>query len=168
MSENNIEELISALYDTVQNARAMPLGPDKCIVERDAVLDMLDEISAQLPGELKQSRTIVESRNELIGQARRESENIVRRAREEAEQLVSQQVIYQEAKRQVVEMVEQTKADIERLKQASNAYMDDALRRTQEAIAQSLQEVQDTRAKFQAMTAPKAEEAAEAEEAIAE
>ena len=168
MNEQNIEDIISALYDMVQDARALPLGADKCILERDKALDLLDEIIAQLPAELKQSRTIVESRNELIGQARRESENIVRRAREEAEQLVSQQVIYQEAKRQVVEMVEQTKADIERLKQASNAYMDDALRRTQEAIAQSLQEVQDTRAKFQAMTAPKAEEAAEAEEAIAE
>ena len=168
MNEKHIEDLITSLYDMVQDARSMPLAADKCILERDKALDLLDEIIAQLPAELKQSRTIVESRNELIGQARRESENIVRRAREEAEQLVSQQVIYQEAKRQVVEMVEQTKADIERLKQASNAYMDDALRRTQEAIAQSLQEVQDTRAKFQAMTAPKAEEAAEAEEAIAE
>ena len=168
MNEKHIEDLITSLYDMVQDARSVPLAADKCILERDKALDLLDEIIAQLPAELKQSRTIVESRNALIGQARRESENIVRRAREEAEQLVSQQVIYQEAKRQVVEMVEQTKADIERLKQASNAYMDDALRRTQEAIAQSLQEVQDTRAKFQAMTAPKAEEAAEAEEAIAE
>ena len=168
MNEKHIEDLITSLYDMVQDARSVPLAADKCILERDKALDLLDEIIAQLPAELKQSRTIVESRNELIGQARRESENIIRRAREEAEQLVSQQVIYQEAKRQVVEMVEQTKADIERLKQASNAYMDDALRRTQEAIAQSLQEVQDTRAKFQAMTAPKAEEAAEAEEAIAE
>ena len=168
MNEKHIEDLITSLYDMVQDARSVPLAADKCILERDKALDLLDEIIAQLPAELKQSRTNVENRNELIGQARRESENIVRRAREEAEQLVSQQVIYQEAKRQVVEMVEQTKADIERLKQASNAYMDDALRRTQEAIAQSLQEVQDTRAKFQAMTAPKAEEAAEAEEAIAE
>ena len=168
MSNRTTEDIIGALYDMIQDARSVPLAADKCILERDKALDLLDEIIAQLPAELKQSRTIVESRNELIGQARRESENIVRRAREEAEQLVSQQVIYQEAKRQVVEMVEQTKADIERLKQASNAYMDDALRRTQEAIAQSLQEVQDTRAKFQAMTAPKAEEAAEAEEAIAE
>ena len=168
MNEKHIEDLITSLYDMVQDARSVPLAADKCILERDKALDLLDEIIAQLPAELKQSRTIVESRNELIGQARRESENIVRRAREEAEQLVSQQVIYQEAKRQVVEMVEQTKADIERLKQASNAYMDDALRRPQEAIAQSLQEVQDPRAKFQAMTAPKAEEAAEAEEAIAE
>jgi F0F1-type ATP synthase membrane subunit b/b' len=137
----------------IQDARSLPLGADKCIVERDKVLDMLDEISAQLPAELKQSRTIVESRNELIGQAKREAESIVRRAQEEAERLVSQQAIYNEAKRQCVEMVEQTKAQIAGLRKASNDYMDDALRRTEEAIAQSLEEVKDTRAKFQALTA---------------
>jgi len=66
MSEQHIEEIITALYDMIQDARALPLGADKCILERDKVLDMLDEIIAALPGELKQSRTIVESRNELI------------------------------------------------------------------------------------------------------
>ena len=160
MNEKNIEDIISALYDMVQDARALPLGADKCILERDKVLDMLDEVIAQLPVELKQARTIVESRNELIGQARREAENIIRKAQEQADMLVSQQAIYNEAKRQCVEMVEQTKAQIAGLRKASNDYMDDALRRTEEAIAQSLEEVKDTRAKFQALTAqaaPKAE-----------
>ena len=152
MNEQHIEDIIAALYDLVQDARTLPLGADKCIVERDKVLDMLDEINAQLPAELKQSRTIVESRNELIGQARREAENIIRKAQEEAEMLVSQQAIYNEAKRQCVEMVEQTKAQIVALRKASNDYMDDALRRTEDAIAQSLADVKDTRAKFQALT----------------
>lgn len=145
----------------IQDARAMPLGPDKCIIERDKALDMLDEIIAQLPAELKQSRTIVESRNELIGQARREAENIIRKAQEQADMLVSQQAIYNEAKRQCVEMVEQTKTQIAGLRKASNEYMDNALARTEEAIAQSLAEVKDTRAKFQALTAQPAPEAEE-------
>lgn len=152
MNEQHIEEIISALYDMIQDARAVPLAADKCIVERDKVLDMLDEIIAQLPAELKQSRAIVESRNELIGQARRESETIIRKAQEEAERLVSQQAIYQEAKRQCVEMAEQTKAQLAGLRKASNEYMDDALARTEEAIAQSLSEIKETRAKFQALT----------------
>jgi len=152
MTENNIEELISALYDTIQNARSMPLAPDKCIVERDALLDMLDEISAQLPGELKQSRTIVESRNELINQARHESESIIRQAQEKARQLVTQEAIYAETKNQCEEMVRQTQARVKELRRVSNEYMDDALRRTEEAIAQSLNEVRDTRVKFHAVT----------------
>ena len=152
MTENNIEELISALYDTIQNARSMPLAPDKCIVERDALLDMLDEISAQLPGELKQSRTIVESRNELINQARHESESIIRQAQEKAKQLVTQEAIYLETKNQCEEMVRQTQARVKELRRVSNEYMDEALRRTEEAIAQSLNEVRDTRVKFHAVT----------------
>ncbi len=151
MNEQNIEDIISALYDMVQDARALPLGADKCILERDKVLDMLDEIIAQLPVELKQARTIVESRNELIGQARREAESLIRQAQDQAGQMVSEEAIYQEAKRQCQEMVLQTQTRMSELRKASNDYMDDALRRTEEAIAMSLEDVRDTRTKFKAL-----------------
>ena len=153
MNEKHIEDIITALYDLVQDARAMPLASDKCILERDKVLDMLDEIIAQMPGELKQSRTIVESRAEIIGQAKREAENIIRKAQEDAEHMVSEQAIYEEAKRRCADEVAQAKAQIAGLRKVSNEYMDEALRRTEEAIAQSLSEVQDTRAKFNALAA---------------
>ena len=151
MNEQNIEDIISALYDMVQDARALPLGADKCILERDKVLDMLDEIIAQLPVELKQARTIVESRNELIGQARREAENTIRQAQEQAAKMIEEEEIYQEAKRQCQEMVLQTQTRMAELRKASNDYMDDALRRTEEAIAMSLEDVRDTRSKFKAL-----------------
>lgn len=151
MNEQNIEDIISALYDMVQDARALPLGADKCILERDKVLDMLDEVIAQLPVELKQARTIVESRNELIGQARREAENLIRQSQEQADKLISEEAIYTEAKRQCQEMVAQTKNRLADLRRASNEYMDDALRRTEEAVAMSLEDVRDTRAKFKAL-----------------
>ena len=35
MNEQTMEDIISALYDMVQDARAVPLAADKCIVERD-------------------------------------------------------------------------------------------------------------------------------------
>lgn len=152
MNDRNIEDIIGALYDMVQDARSMPLASDKCILERDRVLDMLDEIIAQLPGELKQSRTIVESRNELISQARREAENILRQAQEQAKQMVTKEAIYQEAKRRSEEMVNQTQEKINQLRKAGNDYMDDALRRTEETIAKALEEVKDTRMKFRTVT----------------
>ena len=151
MNEQHIEDLITVLYDTIQDAKSVPLSADKCILERDKILDMLDEIIAQLPAELKQSRTIVESRNELIGQARRESESIIRQAQEKANQLVTEEVIYQEAQRQSQELLQQTQTRMAELRRVSNEYMDDALLRTEEAIAQSLAEVRDTRTKFRAL-----------------
>ena len=47
MNHRTTEDIISALYDTIQDARSMPLSSDKCIIERDRALDMLDEIIAQ-------------------------------------------------------------------------------------------------------------------------
>ena len=151
MNEQTLEDIISALYDMVQDARALPLGADKCILERDKVLDMLDEIIAQLPVELKQARTIVESRNELIGQARREAETLIRQAQDKADQLVEQEAIYQEAKRQCQDMVQRTQSKMAELRKISNDYMDDALRRTEEAISISLEDVRETRTKFRAL-----------------
>ena len=152
MSDRNIEDIIGALYDLVQDARSMPLAADKCILERDRVLDMLDEIIAQLPSELKQSRTIVESRNELISQARREAEMIMRQAQDQAKQMVPKEAIYVEAKRRAEELVGQTQDRINALKKASNDYMDESLRQTEEVIAEALANVRDTRMKFRAVT----------------
>ena len=168
MNEQTVEDIISALYDLVQGARALPLGADKCILERDKVLDMLDEIIAQLPEELKQARTIVESRNELIGQARREAENTIRLAQEKADKLVEEEAIYQEAKRQCQEMVLHTQTRMAELRKASNDYMDDALRRTEEAIAMSLEDVRDTRSKFKALIENQEKRAALSAEAVEE
>ena len=155
MSNRNTEDIIGALYDMVQDARAMPLAADKCIVERDRVLDLLDEIIAQLPSELKQSRAIVESRNELISQARREAENVIKQAQEEAKKLTTKEAIYIEAKRRSEELVAQTQNRIEQLKKAANEYMDESLRQTEEAMARALEEVRDTRVKFRSVTEPK-------------
>ncbi|MCI5485407.1 MAG: hypothetical protein MR426_10165 [Clostridiales bacterium] len=149
---NNTEDIIGTLYDMVQDARSMPLAADKCILERDRVLDLLDEIISQLPAEIKQSRTIVESRNELISQARREAEAILRQAQEQANELVSKEEIYKEAKKRSEELVAQTQGQISQLRKACNDYMEESLRRTEETISQALHEVQDTRMKFLAVT----------------
>ena len=161
MSTRTTEDIIGALYDMIQDARSVPLNADKCMVERDKVLDMLDEIITQLPSELKQSRTIVESRNELISQARREAEGIIRQAQEEAKELVNHEAIYVEARRRSEELVKQTHAKIEAVKKAGNDYMDGNLMQTEEVIAKCLAEVRQTRAKFQALMGaqqPKVEE----------
>lgn len=152
MSNRTTEDIIGALYDMVQDARAMPLAMDKCILERDKVLDLLDEIIAQLPVELKQARTIVESRNDLISQGKREKENIIRKAQEQARQLVSKEAICLEAKRVAEEMEKKANERVAQIQKAGNAYMDESLRQTEEDIAKALEEVRQTRAKFRSLT----------------
>lgn len=149
---NSIEEIITALYEMVQNAWSLPLGAEKCMLERDKVLDLLDEISNQLPGELKQAKTIVESRNEVITNAKREAESILKQAEQRAQQMMSQEEVYRMAQEEADQMIKNAQQKIKELKQASNEYVDNALLRTEEAIAGALNEIKAARSSFMALT----------------
>ena len=151
MNEHGIEEIISTLYEMVQDARSVPLSSDKCIIERDRVLDLLDEISNQLPGELKQARTIVESRGEVINNANREAENILKQAQAQARQLVTEDEIYRHAQEEANAMVQAAQERIRELKGVTNDYVDDALKQTEQAISEALNEDKESRAKFNAL-----------------
>ncbi|MDR0890116.1 MAG: hypothetical protein LBM28_05690 [Oscillospiraceae bacterium] len=154
MNENGIEEVIGTLYEMVQDARSVPFSSDKCALERDRVLDLLDEISNQLPGELKQAKTIVESRSELITNAKREAEGILKSAQAQARVLVSKEEIFLQAQDQAKDMVRAAQEKIKELKQVTNDYVDDSLRRTEEAVAEALSEIRDSRSKFRALVSP--------------
>ena len=146
-----LEEQITALYDLIQDAKAMPLAADKCIIERDKALDMLDEISAQLPGELKQARTIVSSREQLVSQARGEAAAIVQEAQARADKMIQEDEIYQRVLEKSRQEAEKANQRISELKAAANAYMDQSLGETETVIANALAEVRQTRSRFQAV-----------------
>ena len=156
MNEHGIEELIGTLNEMVQDAKNVPFSGDRCSLEREKVLDLLDEISNQIPGELKQAKTIVESRSELVTNAKREAENILKSAKIQARQMVSQEEIYAEAKDQANEMVRAAQDKIKEMKKVTNDYVDDALRTTEEAVAEALAQVRDSRGKFRALVNPQA------------
>ena len=151
---NSIEEIITTLYEMVQDAWSLPLGAEKCVLERDKVLDLLDEISNQLPGELKQAKTIVESRNEVITNAKREAESILKQAEQRARQLISQEEVYKQAEQDAEQMIKAAQQKIKDLKAATNEYVYDALRRTEESIAIALNEIKASRSSFMALTNP--------------
>ena len=144
---SGIEEILTTLYEMVQDAWSLPLGADKCVLERDKVLDLLDEISNQLPGELKQAKTIVESRNEVITNAKREAENILKQAEQRARQMISHEEVYLQAQKNA-------QAKIKELRQVTNDYVDDSMKRTEDAIAQALSEIRESRSKFRALVNP--------------
>ena len=154
---SGIEEVIGALYEMVQDAWSLPLGADKCVLERDKVLDLLDEINNQLPAEFKQAKTIVDARNEVITNAKREAEGIRNQAEERARALVDGQEIVRiararssemlaEAESRSSEMLTTAETKAQQLRRASSEFCEDMLRRTEETISAALGNVQQTRA----------------------
>ena len=136
--DNEVMELIDQLYTMVSEAWGVPLGNEKCIVERDQVLEILDEIKTAMPVELSEAKRLVSARDEFINNAKREAEGIRNQAEERARALVDDQ-----------EMLASTQAKADALRRASSQFCDEALRRTEEAISAALGSVQQAHAAFQ-------------------
>ena len=128
-----VEELLDMLFEMIDEAKSMPLSSDKCILERDKALDLLDEIRAQFPMELAEAKKLIAARTEYIASAKREGELIRKQAEEKARQMVSE---------------DERSHD---LRKAANDYCEDALRRTEEAVAEAYDEIKKSRARFRAL-----------------
>ena len=87
---SGVEELLDMLFEMVDEAKNMPLSSDKCVLERDRALDLIDDIRAQFPVELGEAKKLVASRNDYIAAAKREAEVIRKQAEDKARQMVSE------------------------------------------------------------------------------
>ena len=146
--ENEVTELLEVLYNTVADAWSVPLGKDKCMINRESVLSLLDEIKAQLPIELAEAKRLLAARDEFVLNAKREAEAIRKAAEEQARRLVEEQEITRIARARANEIITNSEAKSKELVRASNEYVDDALRRTEEAVTAALNEVRQSRARF--------------------
>jgi cell division septum initiation protein DivIVA len=88
-------EVVYRLYETVdelttviENARSVPMS-GSCMVPRDHLLDLLDDLRESLPEDVQAAGAIVEQRTEILQQAQAEAERLTGRTRAESEQLLS-------------------------------------------------------------------------------
>ena len=121
MEEKDVQRLLDMLYSMIDEAKSAAFSSDKCVISRDEALDLLDDIRAKLPLEIKKAQELVRAR-ETLQQARRKSSEIIRRAEERSKELYH----------------------------VANTYTEDALRRTEEAIQAALDEVKESRVRFRA------------------
>ena len=146
-----VEGLRDMLFEIIDEAKSMPLSSDKCILERDEALDLLDEIRAQLPMELAEAKKLLAARTEYIASAKREGELIRKQAEDQAKQMVAEDEVLAQAKQKANAMMRTAEARSRDLRQAANDYCEDALRRTEEAVAEAYDEIKKSRARFRAL-----------------
>ena len=112
-------DVVDELSQVIENARSVPMS-GSCMVPRDHLLDLLDELRENLPEEVQQAGRIVEQRTEILEQAQAEAERLTGRTRGESEQLVGsarrqREEILGVARRQRDELLAQAQAAAEDL-----------------------------------------------------
>ncbi|MGY1803574.1 hypothetical protein ACI78T_09855 [Blastococcus sp. SYSU D00922] len=136
-------EVVYRLYETVdelttviENARSVPMS-GSCMVPRDHLLDLLDDLRESLPEDVQAAGAIVEQRTEILQQAQAEAERLTGRTRGESEQLLSsarrqRDELLGTARRQRDDILAQAQADAEDMLAEAEA---EAQRLVAEAVA---------------------------------
>jgi len=141
----NIEDILEQLDDMLDAAWAMPLSGGKVVLNGDRVRDLLDDIRASLPSEIRQAKAIVADRADIVNDAKKEAENIIRAAEERRNQILSHEEIVVQAQEKANEIHVQTQKRAREMRRNAQEFTEDILRRTEEALAQQVSQVRQAR-----------------------
>ena len=87
----NMDDLIEQLDETLDGGFKMP--GKRVVVDVEKVRAIVDDMRMTMPTEIKQAKGIVANRADIINDAKREADNILRTAEERANAMVAQEEI---------------------------------------------------------------------------
>jgi cell division septum initiation protein DivIVA len=140
--------LIDKLDDLVHSAKQVPLT-DQVRVDKEEIYDILDQMRATIPEEIKQARWIVKERQEMLAEAKREAERIVKEGHERAERLISEEEIVRAAERTAEDIMEDAAAHEREVRLGAEDYADDILNSLEVNLSKFIVAVQRGRERLQ-------------------
>ena len=155
---NDINRLIDMMYERIEDAKSPALKPNLSMVDRDEMLDLLDELRAAVPAEVKRAQELLAARDKFIDDTKREAERIQRQAELEAKTKISESEVMYAAKEKARQIVARAEERSRQLYQVANEYAEDALARTEEAVQAALDEVKQSRVRFRTASVEKMQE----------
>jgi cell division septum initiation protein DivIVA len=144
----DIMALIDRIEEIVDSAKGVPFTNQK-MVEPDAVYEIIDEVRAQYPDELKQARWIVKERQEMLEEAEKEANRILEEARERAQALASEQEVVRLAESQAADIMDKARQSEREIRLGAEDYADEMLANLEVNLGKLLTAVQRGRDRLQ-------------------
>ena len=142
----NVNELLDTIEDALEESAGMPLSGGKRIVDVEQIRDYLDDVRANLPGELRQAQAIVNDRAQIVENANAQATAIVKKAEERARILVGEAEIVKAAQQRAAEILAAAQAEARAVRQSTTDYCENMLKTSEEAMLKNAAEVKSLRA----------------------
>jgi F0F1-type ATP synthase membrane subunit b/b' len=120
------ESLVRRAVDIIATAKAMPLSAS-VMVNRDELVELLEEAVTRLPEELRRARWMLKERDEFLKKTRREGDDILDTARAQAERLVQRTEVVKAAETRARRVLESADAESRRMKHETEDFCDQRL-----------------------------------------
>ncbi|MGI6265119.1 MAG: ATPase [Acutalibacteraceae bacterium] len=157
-----VDELLDQIDDMVDKAVSVPLSGGKCLIPADQLRDIVDDIRANLPSELRQAQAIVADRGDIVANAKREAEEITRAAEERARAMISKEEIVVASQQKANEILVAAQQRSRDMRKGANDFADDVLKSTEELLTKRVSELRQARQMLRnPLSKPETEEAEE-------
>ena len=125
-SINDSETLLRRTIDIIATARTMPLS-NSPMVNRDEIIELLEEALNRLPDELRQARWMLRERDEFVAKTRREADDIVEASRAQAERMVQRTEVVRAAEMRARQIVDAAESESRRMRNEVEDFCDQRL-----------------------------------------
>lgn len=137
-------ELIDALEDIIDRGARIPVT-GKCLLDKDELLDIIQEIRLKLPDDLKQAKWVKEERQRILSEAQKEANQTLKGAEDKIISMINENEITKKSydKANEIEALSQKRA--KELKLATNLYIEEKIADVEKLMENTLAELRTNR-----------------------
>ncbi|MFT3890114.1 MAG: hypothetical protein QM730_00635 [Anaerolineales bacterium] len=126
----DILQLIDRLEELFNESKSIPLTRN-VMVDEDRMLDIIDQMRIAIPEEVKKAQQLLGQRDRVLAQAQEEANRTIEIARQKADQMVTKDMIMQEASRRADQVLAQARAEADNMRGDADDYVINSLRQLQ-------------------------------------
>ena len=134
-------ELLDELEDIIDKGASVPFS-GRCILERDELMDIVQELKLKLPDDLKQAKWIKEERQRILHEAQVEADDIIKAANEKGISMINEHEITQQAMEQARQIIDKSNEEARAIVDSAYNYADSLLETVEKVSVSSMKELE--------------------------
>ena len=147
-------EMLDRLEDIIEGSKNMPLV-GKTMVDKDELLDIIQELRLKIPDDLKQAKWIKGERQRILLEAQKEATTIIKSAEDKIISMINENEITKKANEAAEEIINKANKRAKEIRNAADQYIYDALAESEMILERTLSTLRDNRLSMQEESAKK-------------
>jgi cell division septum initiation protein DivIVA len=147
----DVNAKLAELRAAIETARSMPMS-SSAVVNRAEVLALLDQVQEALDAAFSESAKVVASRDDVVGEGRKQADLIIHEAENERDRLVSDTEVYRMAQYEAEKALGEAKTEAEALRAETDEYVDAKLANFEITLERTLEAVKRGRERLSGTT----------------
>ena len=138
---------LNELEETIEASIKVPLTR-RVLVDEDRLLDLLDRIRTMLPEEIRQAKWIIQEREKVLHETKKEAGRIMEDVQKQMERRMDESEIARSARLKAEETINAAEKIAREIKQSARDYADELLGELEKKIDVIVNEIQDGRSEL--------------------